>query len=155
MNEEKLELILEILEAAKTSRSFETTELGVLTKESLVSNLTELYDRKKETLKGTPELIYLQSLIRYYSPIVLFPLVPSDSTYDIRLEDLPFNARARNVFNSRGIHYVGELSRYSELDLSRFRNIGRATIKEIKSILTEKGVMLGNKNLGYIRPEKR
>ena len=155
MNEEKLELILEILEAAKTSRSFETTELGVLTKESLVSNLTELYYKKKEILKGTPEIIYLKSLIEYYDPKALPPLVPEDSTYDIRLKDLPFNARAINLFNSRGIHYVGELSMCSEAELSRFRNIGRATIKEIKGILEERGIILGNKNLGYIRPEKR
>lgn len=59
---------------------------------------------------------------------------------EYRLKDLDFSVRALNVFRASGIITLGDLSKISECDLLKFRNLGIKTIKEMKKELKKYGL---------------
>ncbi|MEI6528952.1 MAG: DNA-directed RNA polymerase subunit alpha C-terminal domain-containing protein [Candidatus Falkowbacteria bacterium] len=75
------------------------------------------------------------------------PLIPGESL-EYRLIDLDFSVRALNVFLAAELTALGDLTKISEYDLMRFRNVGLKTIKEIKAVLKKYGLSF-SKNPAY------
>ena len=61
----------------------------------------------------------------------------------IKVEDLPFSARTLNVLKNARITTLGEIVRYQLSDLIVFRNMGKKSISEIKSIVQTHGLSMG------------
>lgn len=59
------------------------------------------------------------------------------------VDDLELTVRAGNCLKSESIRYIGELVQRKESDLLRTPNLGRKSLSEIKSILSELGLSLG------------
>jgi len=61
----------------------------------------------------------------------------------IKVSELPISARALNYLKSDNIVYVGDLVKRTEPMLLKKRNVGRKTVREIKSKLSQMGLSLG------------
>ncbi|MCA8920883.1 MAG: DNA-directed RNA polymerase subunit alpha [Planctomycetes bacterium] len=59
------------------------------------------------------------------------------------VSELDLSVRAANCLESENIRTIGELCRRREEDLSKVRNFGRVTLKEIEKKLAERGMSLG------------
>ena len=60
----------------------------------------------------------------------------------MRLSELDFGVRACRVFEALKIETVGQLVEYSQTDLLYLRNCGRKTVKEIREVVEELGLVL-------------
>ena len=69
---------------------------------------------------------------------------------DNTLEQLGLPPRALNVFQSEGIHSIEDLLKHADEDLLRLPNFGKTALEKVKSILGEKGLVLGK---GYEKPK--
>lgn len=59
------------------------------------------------------------------------------------ITDFELSARARNCLKKMNIRTVGDLARISEAELMAYKNFGETTLMEIKSVLTQRGIKLG------------
>lgn len=59
------------------------------------------------------------------------------------IEDLDLTVRSTNCLKAEQIFYIGDLVQRSESDLLKTPNLGRKSLNEIKSVLQQKGLMLG------------
>ncbi|MDX1565381.1 MAG: DNA-directed RNA polymerase subunit alpha C-terminal domain-containing protein, partial [Phycisphaeraceae bacterium] len=57
--------------------------------------------------------------------------------------DFELSARARNCLKKMDIRTVGDLLRISQSELMAYKNFGEATMQEIKGLLAQKGLRLG------------
>jgi DNA-directed RNA polymerase subunit alpha len=62
---------------------------------------------------------------------------------DTPVTDFELSVRARNCLKKMQIRTLGDLLRVSEVELNSYKNVGDTTINEIKSMLTAKGLRLG------------
>lgn len=59
------------------------------------------------------------------------------------VEDLELTVRSANCLKAQNIRMLGDLVQYTENDLMKFPNLGRKSLNEIKSVLSERGLSLG------------
>ena len=62
---------------------------------------------------------------------------------DLKIEDLELSIRLANCFSNMGVVYLHQLLKYTETDLLRSKNFGRKSLNEIKEVLEEYNVKLG------------
>ncbi|HVR75995.1 MAG TPA: DNA-directed RNA polymerase subunit alpha, partial [Planctomycetota bacterium] len=62
---------------------------------------------------------------------------------DMPVTTLDLSVRAQNCLEGHNIKVVGDLVRFTEADLLKFRNFGKNTLGEIKTKLREYGLSLG------------
>lgn len=61
------------------------------------------------------------------------------------VEELELSVRSANCLANANIHLVGDLVQRTESEMLKTKNFGRKSLKEIKEILTEMGLILGMK----------
>lgn len=59
------------------------------------------------------------------------------------VDDLELTVRAANCLKAENIYYIGDLVQRSENDLLKTPNLGKKSMNEIKSVLTQRGLSLG------------
>ncbi|HWL95161.1 MAG TPA: DNA-directed RNA polymerase subunit alpha C-terminal domain-containing protein [Phycisphaerae bacterium] len=66
-----------------------------------------------------------------------------NAVLDIPVSDFELSVRSRNCLKKMNIHTLGDLLRTSETELLSYKNFGETSLKEIKAMLTQKGLSLG------------
>lgn len=66
-----------------------------------------------------------------------------DEVLKIPVSDFELSVRSRNCLERMGITTLGDLTRVSEPDLLSFKNFGETSLNEIRQMLTQKGLHLG------------
>jgi DNA-directed RNA polymerase subunit alpha len=61
------------------------------------------------------------------------------------VDDLELSVRSANCLKNAGIHYIGELVQKTEQEMLKTKNFGRKSLNEIKEMLSDMGLSLGNK----------
>jgi len=77
---------------------------------------------------------------------------------DLPLADLEFTIRTHNCLLSENIEMLGQLLKYTEIELLKIPNLGKKSLREIKNVLTSHGLQLShefiaNKKVTIIEPE--
>lgn len=62
---------------------------------------------------------------------------------DTPIGEFELTVRARNCLTKMNIHTIGELLCYSEADLLAYKNFGDTSLTEIKTMLSQRGLRLG------------
>ena len=62
---------------------------------------------------------------------------------NVPITDFELSTRARNALKKMGIRTVGDLLRISEAELTAYKNLGETTLLEIKSVLAQRNLRLG------------
>lgn len=62
---------------------------------------------------------------------------------DTPVTDFELSVRSRNCLKKMNIHTLGDLLRTTEADLLAYKNFGETSLHEIKAMLTQKGLRLG------------
>ncbi len=62
---------------------------------------------------------------------------------EIPVTDFELSVRSRNCLKSMGLNTLGDLLRVTEHDLLGYKNFGETSLREIKAILAQKGLTLG------------
>lgn len=62
---------------------------------------------------------------------------------NIPISDFELSVRSKNCLEKMNIHTLKDLTRITEADLLSFKNFGETSLNEIKSILSQKGLRLG------------
>ncbi|MEX0742500.1 MAG: DNA-directed RNA polymerase subunit alpha C-terminal domain-containing protein [Phycisphaeraceae bacterium] len=65
------------------------------------------------------------------------------SLLETPVTDFELSARARNCLKKMNIRTLGDLLRVSEAELMAYKNFGESTLNEIKDMLSEKGLQIG------------
>jgi len=66
-----------------------------------------------------------------------------DAVLDMPVTDFELSVRSRNCLRQMGIRSLGDLVRTNELQLLTYKNFGETSLNEIKALLTQKGLRLG------------
>lgn len=66
-----------------------------------------------------------------------------NAVLDIPVTDFELSVRARNCLKKMNIRTLGDLVRTSEAELLAYKNFGETSLKEIKDMLSAKGLRLG------------
>jgi DNA-directed RNA polymerase subunit alpha len=66
-----------------------------------------------------------------------------NAVLDIPVTDFELSVRARNCLKKMNVRTLGDLVRTTESDLLGYKNFGETSLKEIKEMLTIKGLRLG------------
>lgn len=66
-----------------------------------------------------------------------------DAVLDIPISDFELSVRSRNCLKKMDIHTLGDLLRTTETELLSYKNFGETSLNEIKVMLTQKGLHLG------------
>jgi len=66
-----------------------------------------------------------------------------DAILDTPVTDFELSVRARNCLKKMNIRTLGDLVRTTEIALMSYKNFGETSLKEIKDMLTAKGLSLG------------
>jgi len=66
-----------------------------------------------------------------------------DAVLDIPVTDFELSVRSRNCLKKMNIFTLGDLLRISERELLAYKNFGETSLKEIKAMLVQKGLSLG------------
>ncbi len=66
-----------------------------------------------------------------------------DAVLDIPVSDFELSVRSRNCLKKMNIHTLGDLLRATESELLAYKNFGETSLKEIKAMLEQKGLALG------------
>lgn len=69
--------------------------------------------------------------------------VQRNAVLDIPVTDFELSVRARNCLKKMDIHTLGDLLKVTEQDLLGSKNFGETSLVEIKSMLSQKGLQLG------------
>ncbi|MGE4142550.1 MAG: DNA-directed RNA polymerase subunit alpha [Planctomycetota bacterium] len=86
------------------------------------------FGEEEETLEGTEDAANREALYHQF-------MLP--------VSDLDLSVRASNCLEAENIKTIGELCRMDSDGLTKLRNFGRVTLKEIEKKLTERGLRLG------------
>ncbi len=65
----------------------------------------------------------------------------------LKVTDLGFSVRCLNILKVNNIEYLGELTKYSLLDLANFKGMSRKTIYKIIKILKDNDLKLKGETL--------
>jgi DNA-directed RNA polymerase subunit alpha len=66
-----------------------------------------------------------------------------DAVLDIPVTDFELSVRSRNCLKKMNINTLGDLLRITEQELLAYKNFGETSLREIKAMLTQKGLSLG------------
>jgi DNA-directed RNA polymerase subunit alpha len=66
-----------------------------------------------------------------------------DAVLDTPVTDFELSVRSRNCLKKMNIYTLGDLLRISERELLAYKNFGETSLNEIKAMLTQKGLALG------------
>jgi DNA-directed RNA polymerase subunit alpha len=66
-----------------------------------------------------------------------------DPIFTHLVDDLELTVRAANCLKAEDIYYIGDLVQRTESDLLKTPNLGKKSMNEIKSVLTQRGLSLG------------
>jgi DNA-directed RNA polymerase subunit alpha len=66
-----------------------------------------------------------------------------NAVLDMPITDFELSVRSRNCLKKMNIRSLGDLLRTSEQDLLSYKNFGETSLDEIKALLTQKGLRLG------------
>ncbi len=83
------------------------------------------------------------SMTMYYDEEQAKRVARRNAVLDIPVTDFELSVRARNCLKKMNIRSLGDLVRTSEPDLLAYKNFGETSLKEIKDMLTAKGLRLG------------
>ena len=78
-------------------------------------------------------------------------LVP-DSILLRSIDELEPSMRSALCLKAEHICYIGELIQLTEAELLKIPNLGRKQLNEIKEVLASRGLVLGTKLEGWVRP---
>jgi DNA-directed RNA polymerase subunit alpha len=67
----------------------------------------------------------------------------SSALLETPVTDFDLSVRARNALRKMSIRTLGDLLKISETELRNFKNFGEASLEEIKNMLAQKGLRLG------------
>lgn len=62
---------------------------------------------------------------------------------EIPVTDFELSVRSRNCLKSMGLNVLADLLKVTEQDLLRYKNFGETSLREVKAILAQKGLRLG------------
>ena len=62
---------------------------------------------------------------------------------EIPVTDFELSVRSRNCLKKMGLHTLGNLLKVTEQDLLRYKNFGETSLREVRAILAQKGLRLG------------
>jgi len=79
----------------------------------------------------------------YYDEDQARRLARRNAVLDIPVTDFELSVRARNCLKKMNIRTLGDLVRTTESELLAYKNFGETSLKEIKDMLTAKGLRLG------------
>ena len=79
----------------------------------------------------------------YYDEDQARRLAKRNAVLDIPVTDFELSVRARNCLKKMDIRTLGDLVRTTESELLAYKNFGETSLKEIKDMLTAKGLRLG------------
>jgi DNA-directed RNA polymerase subunit alpha len=79
----------------------------------------------------------------YYDEDLERRTVQRNAVMDIPVTDFELSVRARNCLKKMDIHNLGDLMRVTEADLLGSKNFGETSLAEIKAMLAQKGLQLG------------
>ena len=85
----------------------------------------------------------LAGLTQYYDEIQERARDKRTAVLDIPITDFELSVRSRNCLKRMNIHTLGDLLRVSEEELLSYKNFGETSLSEIKAVLTQKGLRLG------------
>ena len=66
-----------------------------------------------------------------------------NAVLEIPVSDFELSVRSRNCLKKMNIHTLGDLLRTTEAELLAYKNFGETSLKEIKAMLLQKGLTLG------------
>ncbi|MHC5111166.1 MAG: DNA-directed RNA polymerase subunit alpha C-terminal domain-containing protein [Planctomycetota bacterium] len=66
-----------------------------------------------------------------------------DAVLDTPITDFELSVRSRNCLKQMNIHTLGDLLRTTEAELLSYKNFGETSLNEIKAMLQQKGLRLG------------
>lgn len=66
-----------------------------------------------------------------------------NAVLDIPVSDFELSVRSRNCLKKMNIHTLGDLLRTAETELLSYKNFGETSLKEIRVMLNQKGLVLG------------
>jgi DNA-directed RNA polymerase subunit alpha len=66
-----------------------------------------------------------------------------DAVLDVPISDFELSVRARNCLRQMNIKTLGDLLRTTEAELLSYKNFGETSLNEIKAMLSQKGLKLG------------
>ncbi len=96
------------------------------------------HERAKLFLRDTQS-----SLTMYYDEELERKQDRQNKVLEIPVTDFELSVRSRNCLDKMGVHTLGDLTRVTEQDLLSFKNFGETSLNEIKSMMTSKGLRLG------------
>ena len=67
----------------------------------------------------------------------------SRALYDTPVTDFDLSVRARNCLRKMDIRTLGDLLRVTEAELRNYKNFGESSLEEIKAMLSQRGLRLG------------
>jgi len=79
----------------------------------------------------------------YYDEDQARRLARRNAVLDIPVTDFELSVRARNCLKKMNIRTLGDLVKTTESELLAYKNFGETSLKEIKDMLTAKGLRLG------------
>jgi DNA-directed RNA polymerase subunit alpha len=79
----------------------------------------------------------------YYDEEQAKRLARRNAVLDIPVTDFELSVRARNCLKKMNIRSLGDLVRTTEVELLAYKNFGETSLKEIKDMLTSRGLSLG------------
>jgi DNA-directed RNA polymerase subunit alpha len=79
----------------------------------------------------------------YYDEEQAKRMARRNAVLDIPVTDFELSVRARNCLKKMNIHSLGDLVRTTEAELLGYKNFGETSLKEIKDMLSVKGLRLG------------
>lgn len=85
----------------------------------------------------------LAGLTQYYDEIQERARDKQTAVLEIPITDFELSVRSRNCLKKMNINTLGDLLRVSENELLSYKNFGETSLNEIKAMLSQKGLRLG------------
>lgn len=91
--------------------------------------------------------LYLKDVLAardmYIDEVQLKAQEKRDAVMDIPVTDFELSVRSRNCLKKMNINTLGDLLRITEAELLSYKNFGETSLREIKAMLAQKGLSLG------------
>ncbi len=117
-------------------------ECGRLTEaEQLVRNVLDDFPNHRRAEEFLKSILSSQSMA--YDERVLRERDSRDAMLDVPITDFELSVRSRNCLKQMSIRTLNDLLRTTEAELLSYKNFGETSLNEIKALLTEKGLELG------------
>ena len=97
-------------------------------------------------------LMNADSIQRQLNVLSFFKSIPKDEVINFKVDILGFGLRTLNRLKAGNIYYIGDLIRLTEEELLNTPNLGPKSLNEIKELLASRGLFLGTKLEGWVRP---